>query len=124
VSDEATFIPGFGTFSSIDIKSGGTFGASFGVVASNGGEVGFTWSHQSSHASLSGPADDGFGAMTIDSYHGYIGYNFIRRKTRKPDRFWRDGLRLRRLHGFAGQPGSVNGPSRFGANISAASSSS
>src|SRR5262245_50551056 len=74
VSGDAVITPS-GTFNSIDVKSGGAVGFSFGVVASNGGEVGFMYSRQMSNLSVSGPSPTrDFGSMSIDSYHGYIGY--------------------------------------------------
>jgi hypothetical protein len=121
VSGDPRLVPGVGTFNSIDIKSGGSVGVSFGVVASNGGEVGFTWSHQSSQLSVSGPSPTlDFGKMSIDSYHGYIGYNFMYDQKMNP--YIQIGFGATDYGSVPytlGQGGTINGPSRFSANISA-----
>jgi hypothetical protein len=119
VSGDAVITPS-GTFNSIDVKSGGAFSLSFGVVAHNGGEVGFMWSRQMSNLSLSGLDTRDLGSMNIDSYHGYIGYNFM------PDSHVRPYV----LIGFGatdygtvsyttigGQPGTIGGPVRYSTTI-------
>jgi len=73
VEGDAVITPS-GTFNKIELKSGGAFNLSFGVVAHNGAEVGFIWSHQMSHLSLSGFDTKDLGSMNIESYHGYIGF--------------------------------------------------
>lgn len=77
VAGDLTLIPGVGTFNSIDVKSGGSFSAQFGIVLPAGQEFGFTYSRQMSELSLSGLDSRVLGDMNIDSYHGYFAYNFL-----------------------------------------------
>jgi hypothetical protein len=77
VSGDAIVTPS-GTFNTIDVKSGGSFGLSFGAVMQTGGEIGFMWGRQMSKLGVSGPGTSiDIGDMDIDHYHGYFGYNFI-----------------------------------------------
>jgi len=121
VSGDAQITPS-GTFNAIDLKSGAAFNLSFGVVAGNGAEVGFMYSRQMSELSLSGLDVRTLGDMNIDSYHGYIGYNF------RPD----SNLRPYILFGFGatdygpvaftkanGDSATISGPVRFSALIGA-----
>jgi len=121
VSGDARIIPGVGTFNSIDVKSGGFFGLSFGVVMENGGEVGFTYGRQMSKLSLS-LNDTGvreLGDMNIDSYHGYFAYNFL------PDSKVRPYVSLGLgatdygpvAYNSGVATGTISGPVRFSANL-------
>jgi len=67
-----------GTYNAIDVKSGGAFGLTFGVVMECGGEIGFTWNRQMSELSVTGLSPKKtLGDMNIDGYHGYFAYNFL-----------------------------------------------
>jgi hypothetical protein len=78
ISGDAIVFPA-GVFDSIDVKSGGSFGLSFGYVLESGGEVGFLWGRQMSKlaVSLQGANQIDIGDMNIDHYHGYFAYNFM-----------------------------------------------
>jgi len=129
VSGDAIVAPG-GTFTGIDVKSGGSFGLSFGYVLENGGEVGFLWGRQISKLAVSGATTIGIGDMNIDHYHGYLAYSFL------PD----SGIRPYLMVGLGatgygavdftrstGAPGTVSGPMRlsttWGAGVKAFNSS-
>jgi len=121
VSGDAVITPS-GTFNSVDVKSGGALGFSVGVVAHNGGEVGFVYSRQMSQLSLSGLNQKDLGDMNIDSYHGYIGYNFMYDTKMNPYiqiGFGATDYGQVNYTNFAGAPGAINGPARFSANIAA-----
>jgi hypothetical protein len=106
-----------GFYDQIDVKSGPTFGLSFGYVLESGGEVGFLWGRQMSEigASFGGTNAIVIGDMNIDNYHGYFAYNFL------PDSAIRPYLLLgfgatdygRVEYDVPGRSGSVAGPVRF-----------
>ena len=62
----------------VDPKDSFSWGLGLGVLASPNVEVGFLFGQQMSKLVAGGPAiDTDVGDMTINSYHGYFGYNFF-----------------------------------------------
>jgi hypothetical protein len=121
ITGDAQITPS-GTFNAIDVKSGGAFNLSFGVVAGNGAEVGFMWSRQMSELSLSGLDTRTLGDMNIDSYHGYFGYNWRPDSNVRP--YFLFGLGATDYGSVAftkanGDPAAISGPVRFSALIGA-----
>ena len=121
VAGDSVFIPGVGTFNSIDLKSGGTFGLTFGVVMENGGEVGFSYSRQMSELSLSGINSLVLGDMAIDSYHGYFAYNFLPDSAVRPYVSFGLGATDYGSVAYSGPlaTGTIAGPVRFSAQVGA-----
>ena len=76
VEGDAVITPS-GTFNEVKVKSGGSFGLSFGAVMESGGEIGFMWNRQMSKLGVSGTTSLDIGDMDIDHYHGYFAYNFL-----------------------------------------------
>ena len=120
VEGQAVVIPGEGTFNKIQVNSGGAFSVSFGVVGHNGAEVGFIYSRQMSSLGLSGTNVKDLGDMNIDSYHGYIGYNFM------PDGMFHPYVYIGfgatdygpvNFTRFNGQPGTIAGPVRYSTTV-------
>ena len=120
VEGQAVVIPGEGTFNKIQVNSGGAFSVSFGVVGHNGAEVGFIYSRQMSSLGLSGTNVKDLGDMNIDSYHGYIGYNFM------PDGMFHPYVYIGfgatdygpvDFTRFNGQPGTISGPVRYSTTV-------
>ena len=120
VKGDPHFLPLLGgTFDSIDVKSGGFFGLTFGVVLDNGGEVGFTYGRQMSSLSLSnnGANENKIGDMSIDSYHGYFAYNFLADSKVRP--YVSIGFGATDYGTVPVTGGTISGPVRFSANLGA-----
>jgi hypothetical protein len=110
-----TIITPAGSFNAIDVKSGGSFGLSFGYVLESGGEVGFLWGRQMSAIGVSGTTSVDIGDMNIDHYHGYFAYNFLPDSNVKPYLMIGFGATDYGAVDYTlqGTSGTVNGPTRF-----------
>ena len=84
ITGDTIVVPGSGSFNEIAVKSGGSFGLSFGYVLESGGEVGFMWGRQMSSLGVEGTSSVEIGDMNIDHYHGYFAYNFLPDSNVKP----------------------------------------
>jgi opacity protein-like surface antigen len=63
-------------YNRIDPKDGGIFGGNIGFLTPANGEVGFMYSYQFSKLLVSGTTEREIGDMSLQTYHGYFGYNF------------------------------------------------
>jgi len=121
VEANTTVITPSGAFNKIELKSGGAVDLSFGVVAHNGAEVGFIWSRQMSHVNLTGPGSaKDLGNMNVDSYHGYIGYNFMPEGMFHPYvyiGFGATGYGDVPYTNAVGNPGTIQGLSRYSTTV-------
>ena len=119
VEGDAVITPS-GTFNKIEVKSGGAINLQFGAVMHNGAEVGFIYSRQMSNLGLSGFDTRDLGRMNIDSYHGYIGYNFMPEGMFHPYFYVGFGATDYGPVNFTkanGQPGTINGPVRYSTTV-------
>jgi hypothetical protein len=128
LSGDAVVTPS-GTFDAVTVKSGPSFGASFGVILENGGEIGFQWGHQISKLGISGTTTVDIGDMSIDHYHAYVAYNAMSRSAVRPYVSFGVGATDYGTVTYTGvnQPGEIAGSARFsfivGAGIKAWSKS-
>ena len=81
VSGQAITIPLMGTYDRVDPKDSALFGLGLGILFSDNAEGGFQWTRVSSKlavggVSFTGTPDAEIGDMSIQNYHGYLGYNF------------------------------------------------
>src|SRR5262245_32936130 len=77
ITGDTIVVPGSGSFNEIAVKSGGSFGLSFGYVLESGGEVGFLWGRQMSKLAAEGTTSVDIGDMNVGHYDGYFPYNFL-----------------------------------------------
>jgi len=63
-------------YNEILLTDSGTFAVTFGVLATEGAEIGFQFSRQFSELQVKGTATSTVGSMAVDGYHGYFAYNF------------------------------------------------
>lgn len=110
-----------GTFDTITVKSGGSFGASFGVVMENGGEIGFQWGHQMSKLGVKGVTSVDIGDMSIDHYHAYVAYNALSKSKVRPYVSVGFGATDYGTVSYSGptQSGEIAGPARFSFTVGA-----
>ncbi len=110
-----------GMFDTITVKSGGSFGASFGVVMANGGEIGFQWGHQMSKLGVKGVTSVEIGNMSIDHYHAYVAYNAMPHSKVRPYVSVGFGATDYGTVPFVGanQSGEIPGPVRFSFTVGA-----
>jgi outer membrane protein W len=79
VNGPAVVVPS-GTFDRLDPKDGGLFGLGFGVLFSDNAEAGFQWTRVNSKlvaGGTLGTRDMDIDDMSLQNYHGYLGYNFL-----------------------------------------------
>ena len=116
ISGDAVNTPS-GSFNKIDVKSGGSFGLSFGAVMASGGEIGFLWGRQMSKLGVSGVSPSvEIGDMNVDHYHGYFAYNFMPQSNVRPYVLIGIGATDYGSVDFTraiGGSGTVNGETRF-----------
>jgi hypothetical protein len=104
-----------GTFTGVSVASAPSFGASFGVLTANGGEVGFEWGRQLSTLGVKGLPSFDIGDMNIDQYHAYFAYNTLAGAKTRP--YISIGIGATRYNSvsytFANQTGELSGATRF-----------
>jgi outer membrane protein W len=79
VSGQAVVVPS-GTFDRLDPKDAGLFGLGLGVLFTDNAEGGFQWTRVSSKlvaGGVLGTKDMDIADMSLNNYHGYLGYNFL-----------------------------------------------
>jgi opacity protein-like surface antigen len=79
VSGQALVVPS-GSFDRLDPKDGGLFGLGLGILFSDNAEAGFQWTRVSSKlvaGGVFGSRDMEIADMSLNNYHGYLGYNFL-----------------------------------------------
>jgi opacity protein-like surface antigen len=106
------------SYNAVDLKDSLNWGLWFGVMASDNFEVGFMFNQQKSGLRLEGPQQNkDIGDMSIDSYHGYFGFNF-RDKEAKVRPYIIGGLGATHFGAVnytnaSNQPGSTPGATQF-----------
>jgi hypothetical protein len=63
-------------YDEIDVADSVSWGFSFGVLATEGAEVGFMYGRQESRLDVLGTNTVEVGDMAVTTYHGYFAYNF------------------------------------------------
>jgi Outer membrane protein beta-barrel domain len=63
-------------YDEIDVADSVSWGFSFGVLATEGAEVGFMYGRQESRLDVKGTNTVEVGDMAVTTYHGYFAYNF------------------------------------------------
>jgi outer membrane protein W len=76
VTGDSVTAPDGNKYSAVDIKDSMNWGLMFGVMANPNVEIGFMFNQQQSALRLEGTKVRDLGDMSINSYHGYFGYNF------------------------------------------------
>jgi opacity protein-like surface antigen len=76
VTGDSVTAPDGNKYNAVDLKDSMNWGLMFGVMANPNVEIGFMFNQQQSALRLEGTKVRDLGDMSINSYHGYFGYNF------------------------------------------------
>jgi len=76
VSGDAVLAGDGKLYDRVDPKDSGSFGLNIGVLLGQA-EVGFMWGMQPTKLLISGTSERTLGDQSINTYHGYFGYNFM-----------------------------------------------
>ena len=79
MSDGVTIDPiaiGGEVYDAVNVKSGTSYGVSFGVFVNENFEIGFLYSRQDSKLEGEGTTTTEFATMPVSNYHGIFTYNF------------------------------------------------